>query len=328
MLKRLVNEARFSLIIETKGPLLIQSGHATLTGPNMTPVLTYRLGGSQVYIPGSSLKGVFRSHLEKVMRTLRPDDVIVADPFKRADEPDQSCGAWFMQRKQAGEQLDNATIYADSDPVSRLFGSTSFIGRISIGDGYLFDPEQARYLRGKQLPTELRDGVGIDRLTGGQSHGALFNLSAVTSSTVFRTDVLIRNFECWQLGAILLVVQDMQDELIRLGSGTSRGLGAVVGAVEQLDIHHIGPTPSREDREIWGLGHFIGESSPYGTYADDSLKLDMAPSEARRGIRQVLSFTAKETQESLEHLIERAIEEFIRRIDVYPVYKHRGEVPL
>src|SRR5262249_35684280 len=138
MLKRLTNEARFALNIETTGPLLIKSGHATLTGPDMTPVITFRHGGPQYYIPGSSLKGVFRSHLEKVIRTLRPDDVMVADPFQRANQADQACGAWFEQRKRANEVLDNATVYADSDPASRLFGSTFFIGRISIGDGYMF----------------------------------------------------------------------------------------------------------------------------------------------------------------------------------------------
>jgi CRISPR-associated RAMP protein (TIGR02581 family) len=319
MLKRLVNEARFALDIETTGPLLIKSGHATLTGPDMAPVETYRNGGSQVYIPGSSLKGVFRSHLERVIRTLRPDAVVVADPFERDDRPDQSCSAWFDQRKRSGESLDNATVYAESDPIARLFGSTSFIGRISIGDGYLFDSGQDTYVTERRLPTELRDGVGIDRLTGGQSHGALFNLSVISSSTMFRTNILLRNFECWQLGAMLLVVQDMQDELIRLGSGTSRGLGSVRGRVDTVNIHYLGRTPNRSDTEIWGLGRFLGENSPYGTYADDVLSLSLAPPEQQRGIRTVQQFT----QDDLPGLIDCSIAEFVRRIDMYPVYKTR-----
>ena len=319
MLKRLVNEARFGLVIETTGPLLIKSGYATLTGPDMTPVETLRGGERQVYIPGSSLKGVFRSHLEKVIRTLRPDEVVVADPFLRADENDQSCGAWFEQRKKAGEELDNATVYADSDPIARLFGSTSFIGRISIGDAYLFNPAENAYLSGKQLPTELRDGVGIDRLTGGQSHGALFNMSVVSSGTYFKSEILLRNFECWQLGAILLVAQDLRDELVRLGSGTSRGLGAVTARIDTLAIHHIGPTPGRGAADVWGLGRFLGEQSPYGTQADDTLALVTAPEQTRRGIRTVQRYEG----ECLDRLVQQSIQDFVQRVEHFPVYKNR-----
>jgi CRISPR-associated RAMP protein (TIGR02581 family) len=314
MLKRLVNEARLSLTIETTGPLLIKSGYATLTGPDMTPVLTFRNGASQVYIPGSSLKGVFRSHIEKVIRTLRPTEIVVADPFKKDDEPDQACSTWFQQRKQK-ETLDNETVYADSDPISRLFGSTFFIGRVSIGDAYLIDDSD----RSKRLPTEPRDGVSIDRLTGGAASGALFNLEVVTTGTVFRTEILLRNFECWQLGAILLVVQDIHDELIRLGSGTSRGLGAVKGNVEHVSIHHLGPTPERSQTTIWGLGRFLGEDSAYGTQADDTLTLTVPPMSSHRGIRAVQTFT-HDSLVALQHL---AVQEFVQRMSVFPAYKSR-----
>ncbi len=40
MLKKLVNEAFCTLQITTTGPLLVKSGHASISGPDMTPVLT------------------------------------------------------------------------------------------------------------------------------------------------------------------------------------------------------------------------------------------------------------------------------------------------
>ncbi|NJO82767.1 MAG: CRISPR-associated RAMP protein [Blastochloris sp.] len=313
MLKQLVNEARFAIMITTTGPLLIKSGHPTLIGPDMTPVLTLRNGEPQVYIPGPSLKGMFRSHTEKVIRTIRNGETVVADPFKDRGE-DQSCGSWFRQQ----DDMDTATVYKQSDPIARLFGSTSFIGRVSIGDAYLADPETRDYLKNvtqnQRMPTEVRDGVGIDRLTGGASPGALFQLEAVSTGTCFRTEVLLRNFECWQLGAILLVVQDMEDDLIRLGSGKSRGLGAVHGHVDEVMIHHLGRTPERSATDIWGLGHFLGNKSPYGTQANDQLSLTTRPSTTTRGIRTVQTFT----NESLHDLKQAAIQEFVRRMETYP----------
>src|SRR5712691_11384311 len=84
MLKKLINEARFRLIIKTTGPLLIKSGTATVLGPDMAPVLTYRNGQPEVFLPGSSLKGVFRSHLEKIICSIKPQ--VVCDPFWRPTE--------------------------------------------------------------------------------------------------------------------------------------------------------------------------------------------------------------------------------------------------
>jgi CRISPR/Cas system CSM-associated protein Csm3 (group 7 of RAMP superfamily) len=127
----------------------------------MTPVQTYRNGRLEVYLPGSSLKGVVRSHVEKVCRTLRSG--IVCNPFVKTstaarvqngrltcpDFADVACSDKFEVRekgevevggqtwRRVKEELDNPQVYADSCPVCRLFGSTAFIGRASIGDAYL-----------------------------------------------------------------------------------------------------------------------------------------------------------------------------------------------
>jgi len=80
MSKKLMNEAFCTLRITTTGPLLIKSGHASISGPDMTPVLTFRNGKQEVFLPGSSLKGVFRSHLEKIVCSLKPH--VVCYPFE------------------------------------------------------------------------------------------------------------------------------------------------------------------------------------------------------------------------------------------------------
>src|SRR6266568_9273902 len=152
MLKKIVNEAYFTLRITTTGPLLIKSGQPTISGPDMTPVLTFRNGQYEVFLPGSSLKGVFRSHLEKVICSLKPR--VVCYPFSGSESQEadlsqrqrdyrDSCGAIFTLRaRQSDEErkrLEERTdlVYADSCPACRLFGSTEFIGRIAIGDAYL-----------------------------------------------------------------------------------------------------------------------------------------------------------------------------------------------
>ncbi len=354
MLKKLVNEARFRLIITTTGPLLIKSGYDTVSGPNMAPVLTYRkdqdgVFTQQVFLPGSSLKGVFRSHLEKIICSIKPQ--VVCDPFWRPNERNDeqqsvqnreirerdyriSCGDKFNKRQKdfeeqqrqhnrnnplASKESENSAsttdmIYRDSCPACRLFGSTSFIGRVSIDDAYLVDPTKSR--------NERRDGVGIDRLTGGASHGAKFELEVVSQGVEFATTIYLRNFEVWQLGMLFLVVQDMEDELIRIGSGRSRGLGSITARIDMREHDGLSggvttsiirnPKYQEPPEELWGMGKWLAldGNTGYRTLPDDSLTLAI-PCEAEvKGVRNSRVFAG----DALGSLQRAAIEQFVIRM--------------
>ena len=336
MLKRLVNEAHFTLAITTTGPVLVRSGHATLSGPDLTPVVTFRDGDWQVYLPGSSLKGVMRSHLEKVCRTLRPQPPVVCNPFwtlaNKAkatngrlvcpEYAEVSCGDKFERRakeefslqpqtwRHGEEEITSEIAYHDSCPICRLFGSTGFIGRVSINDAYLTNWT-------RRNPVESRDGVGIDRLTGGSFKGALFNLEAVSPGVEFQTEIRLRNFEGWQLGMLLLAVQDMEDGLVRIGSGRSRGFGSVTASVSEVTINHLGRPKSKPPSQVWGLGRFLEEMNDdaYGTWPDDVLHLEHAPDEKERGIRLQAIFG----DQSLADLTQQAMGAFLARMAEWPV---------
>ncbi len=315
MLKKIVNEAYFTLRITTTGPLLIKSGQPTISGPDMTPVLTFRNGQYEVFLPGSSLKGVFRSHLEKIACSLKPRVVCYpfsggketgADLIQRQRDYRDSCGAVLQK-----EQVTNI-VYDKSCPACRLFGSTAFIGRVAISDAYLISPSA----------TEQRDGVGIDRLTGGASHGAKFELEVVSTGVSFETDIHLRNFEIWQLGMLFAVIQDMEDELIRIGSGRSRGLGKIIATLsdEERDRRSRGVVISsiREgaepDNELWGLGKWLEDDKSYGTWEDDLLVLSRPVERTQRGIRSIRSFNG----DDLSALRDATIEDFVKRIRNWP----------
>lgn len=339
MLKRLVNELHCKLSITTTGPVLIKSGQVSVYGPDMSPVQTYRNNRKEVYLPGSSLKGVIRSHIEKICRTLVPN--IVCNPFIKTSEVvelegrqlicpnffDVACSDKFEIRQKGRlngrngvwtkkeEKLSNPQVYSDSCPVCRLFGSNSFIGRISIGDAYLKSSTSTA-----STNTEVRDGVGIDRLTGGAVHGAKFEMEVVSTGVTFETNILIRNFECWQIGMLLIAVSDLEEELIRIGSGRSRGLGAVKGELTELTIHTLALTPGRKQgHEIWGLGKFLSESEDYGTFGDDTLTIDVDFEENRKGLR----YTAKFNKKNFNNLTQVAHTELLKRLDNWSNPKNR-----
>lgn len=318
MLKALLNEAHIQIKITTLGPLLIKTGYATVIGADMAPVQTYRNGRLEVYLPGSSLKGVFRSHIEKVVNSIRPRTA--CNPLATRGEERQDNRRLY--RPACGTRFKNETpshqIYAESCPTCRLFGSTSFIGRVSVEDAYL---QEGTFEERKLI--EHRDGIAIDRLTGGTGGGAKFDLETVTAGTTFTTSLHLRNFEVWQLGMLFVLLQDMEDRLIQLGSGRSRGLGKVEATLNTaadgphsggvvLTTTRAGKQRQEPDNELWGLGRWLAEigegAETYGTDPGDLVALSVPVEHTARGIRHIRSFADKD---ALEMLKIQGIEAFV-----------------
>ena len=164
-------------------------------------------------------------------------------------------------------------------------------------------------------------GIAINRLTGGVSGNAKFDLEVVTEGTTFTTDIHLRNFEIWQLGMLFIIIQDMEDELIRIGSGRSRGLGKVKASISEQDegSHKGGVLLSttrtgnngEKDDDLWGLGSWLGEEATiYGTRRDDMLRLSLPVVHKPNGIRNTRIFKG----EALNKLKGQSIEAFVTRI--------------
>ena len=300
MLRRWCCQADVILEIEPVDPILIKSGYATVDGADMVPVSTYRNGRPVYYLPGTSLKGVLRSHFERVARSLRPGSVCV--PYLRRDravpveEERESYGCGDRER---GRDDPASVRYADSCAACRLFGSLKFAGRFNIGDAYPLDDNS---------PTlDSRNGVGIDRFTGGTARGVLFDLQVLVGGR-FQTRIRLINYELWQLAALRILLGDLADEMIAVGSGRSRGLGRVRGGVTSFQLAYLKGVPA-----VVGLGQVASpaEREAYGlhTWAPPET-IPLAVAAQIRGIRQVYEIGHLWSQQlqplvpALEHFLE------------------------
>lgn len=263
MLKILLNECLIDFLIRSEAPLLIKSGMERVEDPDMFPIKTFRNGREEVFIPGSSLKGVIRSHSERITRTLREDkEPACCNPFeKEKSKPDFACSEYFeVYKKQKGsKKLNGMEAYKQSCLICRVFGSTENASRLIVRDAYLKE--------GCNAQLETRTGVGIDRFTGGASGGALFSLEVVTNGR-FKTQLYVRNFELWQLGLLAYVFKDFEEGIVPIGYGKSRGFGKVIGHVDKVEIRYLGknkPSPPN----IRGIRKMV-EENEYGFYEDEN----------------------------------------------------------
>ena len=289
MLRKLLCQAEVAIEIEPVDPVLVKSGYATLDGADMVPVSTLRDGKRTYYLPGTSLKGVLRSHFERISRTLRPGSVCLPyfDPKRPIPIPveseNQSYSCGFRSRGQGSDAPSAA--YADSCAACRLFGSLKFAGRFSIGDAYP--------LPNHEPTVEARNGVGIDRFTGGAVPRVLFDLQAVVGGR-FGTRIRVLNFELWQLAGLSLLLTDLEDEIIAVGSGRSRGLGRVRATATSFRVTYSG-----QRRSLAGIGQLATpeERQAYGLHAwlaEDPVEL---PNAIRRGLRWQFDLDADWSQQ-------------------------------
>ncbi len=310
MLRKLLNHAEIELTITPKDPLLIASGVPNALGTDMPFVLTYRNNGDrgdrgEPYLPGSSLKGVFRSHLEKISRSIAPNAKVCDPHFKKSDESGVRqcfCGERLSKKKNGKnsngdngnkEKAGSHGHYKESCPICRTFGSTVYRGRLSIGDAYLKD---------SSFTIENRDGVGIDRFTGGASRGAKFNMEVLTSGT-FSTRLRLENFEDWQLGLLAILCRDLKDEMISIGHSTTRGLGRIQATLDKCEIGYVVPFSKKlKGNAIYGVGSLLeddDERNRYGYKQDDKVSLTQSLEPKRDGIRLKQSFTDSKIQNAL-----------------------------
>lgn len=171
------------------------------------------------YLPGSSLKGVLRSGLESVLRSLDRRDLglwscdIFEDRCTAALEEQAS----KRHREPMGFDLDE--VRAQLCTVCSLFGSPLLAGRAFIHDL----PVDRKSLR----KAEVRDGVGINRDLGTAQTGAKYDFEVVPVGARFRMEILLENVDAYRLALMLKAMEMLDQGQILIGGFTSRGLGRV-----------------------------------------------------------------------------------------------------
>lgn len=305
MHKAVFLEGSITFALQPDGPILIkagESGGGDPTLPDMEFVRTYRNGDKQVYLPGSSLKGVVRAQCERICRTLDSegrnpgnDNPPLADnPLGKGKEysdlkdTSYSSGAYIEGiSKKIKEKPDRtAIIYRRSSLTSQMFGHTSLAGRVRFQDAYHQPPESGGHEDEKPC-LEERNGVAIDRIYGSVAVGPFNYETAVTGN--FVTSIAFKNLTLAQLGLLGLALRDLKAGRVAIGFGKSRGLGRVT--VNFMDMSLYYPTCTVKQKpgylcllngqeivattELAGVGMFCRDDAyaAYGMPTDDSVPM-------------------------------------------------------
>lgn len=214
--------------VETLTAIRIGAGRSTSPVGADLPVV--RDAANLPYIPGSSFKGVLRSYVESILRSVKDDRRIACNPTKDSEQ--------CITRDEMNnfrDKRDDQLILDNTCWVCQLFGSLWYAAKLQIRDLHV-QPELwfGQYRQ--------RDGVAIDRDTETASEGKLYDYEVVPAGVLFNFNAIIDNAEDWQLGMLYLGLSAFENGELTIGGGSSRGLGSIelsLSSERYIDKDHI-----------------------------------------------------------------------------------------
>jgi len=224
---RFENQIMIQGLLVLDSPLHIGDGNKQIFGPDNSVVKTH---DHQPYIPGSSLKGVLRSFLERIAHTLPYDPNEYAAPCLSVSSKEQLC-SWKYRDKNARDQLlqkldgdeeqFQQTLARQSCPICHLFGNQLRAAKVKIRDATVCHPWAEQYF--------TRQGNAIDRDTGKVAGRHLYDFEVVPAGTTFQFQLLADNLSPTEQLWLAVALESLRKGHLTIGGKVARGLGHVHG---------------------------------------------------------------------------------------------------
>ncbi len=193
-----------------------------------------RDGAGRPFIPGSSLKGAFRAAVERLVPNI---------PHLRtcglSDAPD-SCANRLREELKDRKNVPEDKLLAILDRIlcdtCRTFGTTHLASVALFHDA----PVSEVWRTLPEVPTQIRDGVGIDRDSERAREGIKYDFEVVPPQTSFDFSLTLENPTERDLGLVALGLQEFITGMVPLGGIRSRGLGRC--HLEEVNVEWVNMT--------------------------------------------------------------------------------------
>ncbi len=265
-MSQIPDQSAFVSRLQLKGTLTFESavriGASRSTAVDEPDLPVLRTADGRPYIPGSSLKGALRSHIESVLRTLQANPQVVdhnlaclsvgksPSRLENGSEPgvclhqdevsrlkEIKPGKWHssnldgaLQARLPGHAqiLEAVRQHAEQAVLDQTLRDLSCWCCRVLGSSWLASKVYIKDM----LPVdesltqaEIRDGVGIDRDSGRAADGAKYQFEVVPVGATFGLNLLVQNASEAELGLLWIGLNAFEQGRVLLGGAKSRGLG-------------------------------------------------------------------------------------------------------
>ncbi|MHA1766093.1 MAG: type III CRISPR-associated RAMP protein Csx7, partial [Promethearchaeota archaeon] len=168
------------------------------------------------YIPGSTLKGIFRNEIERYLRSIN-DKEEICYPY----DPN-GC---------------------NSKKISEICSACKIFGNTQLGSHFLISDAILDKGKGIFSGTIIKPGNAIDRITGTAKSGALYFLETIQPGACFRFEFQIHNIDLKisdkLSNAIKYILRELTAGNLQIGGRRSIGLGKI--KILEAEVTEIRP---------------------------------------------------------------------------------------
>jgi CRISPR-associated RAMP protein (TIGR02581 family) len=240
----IIREVVLEGYLVAESPLRIGVGREPPLGSAVDlAVLRMNLNGKLVpYIPGSSLKGVFRS---TAIQLANRKGLTVCSGLSKGTCMDlrypEFDGKTLLDKIQ--EEIRNRNyrraielFHEKACLLCKVFGAPSFTGHSEFNDSYPVN-ENGEV---QDAPVGVRTGIAINRRTGAVHMGALYQVEYIEPGARFRFSIRATNLPNYALGLLAKILRMVNEGWVRVGGFKTRGFGEL--RVEGLRFAASGAT--------------------------------------------------------------------------------------
>lgn len=215
--------------IKNLSPLRIGTGEEQpLSSIVDLAVIRINIGGKQIpYIPGSSLKGVFRTQAQilankKGIPTCTGLSKETCIDKREYYDPEQQSnvklGKYIERIVRRGEsEKAMEAFFKTACILCKIFGSPSYSSKTIFSDAYPTTEPTLDY----------RTGIAISRVTGAVAEKALYQVEYINPGARFTFKIHARNLPNYALGLLASIIKSIKEGEIRIGGFKTRGFGEV-----------------------------------------------------------------------------------------------------
>ncbi|MEM5853768.1 MAG: CRISPR-associated RAMP protein Csx7 [Candidatus Aenigmatarchaeota archaeon] len=209
--------------IKTESPIRIGAGkNVTKLSLVDLPVVIMRIGDRDLpYIPGSSLKGVFRASSEFLAKSYGLNVCLMGEGCKNNYDRE------LQDSIKTGDVEKIKVTLAKYCLICKIYGSATFRSHVNFEDA---SPPEDR------IPSRnIKTGIAIDRKSGAVKSGALYQVEFLNPGEIFNQTTFFINIPNYGMGLFAEVLSNINSGFIKIGGFKSRGFGKVYIRPKKLD---------------------------------------------------------------------------------------------
>lgn len=181
------------------------------------------------YIPGSSLKGIFRSTVEFLLKSIGEKVCKPYDKYSECSEIGKDILNAYKEKDITKTKLIN--IISRFCFACQIFGGHNYASHVFISDCLPVDTSSVAF--------DISPGIAINRRDGTTIQGGLFTLEHINPNSRFNFQIRVDNLPNYLLGILFKVIYLINKGIVLIGGKKRAGLGYASIIIDKI-IYKIG----------------------------------------------------------------------------------------